>query len=91
MRLFWRPKQPPVSVSFDESALTQRVNRVMPLVEEAALQALEQAQSNKARRVITSSFRKMAKLAESLSGEQLTAFLDAIEAGMPEEFKARLQ
>jgi hypothetical protein len=87
--LFWKPQKAPVGATVDEAALMQRVNRVMPLLVEAGLLAMER--DPKSAKKLIRSFRQMADLADSLNGEQLSLLLDCIEASMPEELKERLR
>ena len=43
---FWKPKQAPASATVDEVALAERVNRLVPVLQEAGLQAMERAKND---------------------------------------------
>jgi hypothetical protein len=77
------------AVIVDQAELMARVKRILPILEEASNRAMER--NPKSAKTVIASFRKMSRLAESLNGEQLSALLDVLEAGIPEEFRARLQ
>ena len=84
---FWKPKQIPTGATVDEVALAERVNRLVPVLQEAGLQAMERAKNQKEQLAIIASFKQMGALMDSLNGEQLAALLDCIEAGIPPELK----
>ena len=88
---FWKPKQIPAGATVDEAALVERVNRLVPVLQEAGLQAMERAKNQKEQRAIIAGFKQMGALMNSLNAEQLSALLDCIEAGAPAEFKDRLR
>ncbi len=77
------------AVAIDEAALMARVQRILPILEEAGNRAV--LQNPKSAKATIRSFRKMSGLMESLDGEQLSLLLNVLEAGIPDELRADLK
>jgi hypothetical protein len=70
----------------DRAKLIARWEKLKPIVEVAAAEALE-ADIKSGNLTVSETLRKMGEEVEGMSDEQFAAFLDVLEAGIPEEFK----
>lgn len=69
----------------DRAELIARWHRVLPIIEQAAECALE-SDIKSGKPTIPATLSKLAESVSAMSDEQFAAFLDVIEAGIPEGF-----
>jgi hypothetical protein len=88
---FWKSKKLPALAPVDEAALLERVNKIMPILEDAMWRTFEREPNRKKRKRLIALFKQTAEVVEKLTGQELAAFLDLAEASCPDEFKHLLQ
>jgi hypothetical protein len=69
--------------------LIARWEKIKPIIEAAAVRALD-ADIESGKPTVPEALRDMGEAVSAMSDEQFAAFLDVLEAGIPEEFNSSI-